>query len=230
MRFLSRCCVVVAAASLLYSPARAGKGARGKAAGVVSEANQAYLGTASAATGADVYDCENIETANGGELRLQVGSGQVHLSTSSSAQLEQDSDATRVFANRGTVGFAAPTGNGIELTTPAGIIRAANGQPAAGEVALTGAKEMTVSAMRGDLVLDNGGEFRTISEGKSARITFEDALAPSCRVADPAGSPAPQQPYVQHKIGFEILAIAAVAVPSIIIWHYETESNTTPPQ
>jgi hypothetical protein len=228
MRFLSRCGVVIVAASMLHAPVQGGQGAHGKAAGVVSEANQAYLGTANAATGADVYDCENLETTDGGALRLRVRSGQVYLSASSSAQLEQDVDATQVFVNRGTVGFAAPAGSGIELTTSAGIIRAANGQAATGEVTL-GTKEMTVSAIRGDLVLDNGGEFRTIPEGKSAKITFEDALAPSCRVADPAGSQV-QRPYVHHRIGFEILAAAAVAVPSIVIWHLESESDSTPPQ
>ena len=62
MRFLSRCGVIVVAASLLHAPVQGGQGAHGKAAGVVSEANQAYLGTTNAVTGADVYDCENLET------------------------------------------------------------------------------------------------------------------------------------------------------------------------
>jgi hypothetical protein len=87
---------------------------------------------------------------------------------------------------------------------------------------------MTVSAIRGDLVLDNGGEFRTIPEGKSAKITFEEGAGPSCRVDDAADQN--RQPYVHHRIGFLILAAAAVAVPSFVIWHEESESNSTPPQ
>ncbi|MGD1211247.1 MAG: hypothetical protein ABR973_07820 [Candidatus Acidiferrales bacterium] len=228
MRFVSRCCAILVAASLLHSPVRGGQGVHGKPVGVVSQANQAYLGTANAVTGADVYDCENLETTDKGELRLQVRSGQVYLSASSSAQLEQDINETQVFVNRGTVGFSAPAASGIELTTPAGFIRAANGQAAAGEVAFTGPKEMTVSAIRGDLVLDNGGEFRTISEGKSAKITFEDAPVPSCRVDEAANQN--RQPYVHHRIGFMIVAAAAVAVPAFVIWHEESESNSTPPQ
>jgi hypothetical protein len=227
MRVVSQCCAIVVAASLLYSPVQ-GARARAKTAGTVSQANQAYLGTTNAVTGADVYECENLETKDGGELRLQVRSGQVYLSASSLAQLQQNVSETQVFVNRGTVGFSAPAGGGIALTTPAGFIRAASGQAAAGEVAFTGPKEMTVSAMRGDLVLDNGGEFRTISEGKSAKITFEDALQPSCRVADPGSQV--RQPYVHHQIGFLIIVAAAVAVPSIVIWHEESESNSTPPQ
>jgi len=76
--------------------------------------------------------------------------------------------------------------------------------------------------MRGNLTLDSGGELRTIPEGKSADVMFEDALTQAChRAAAPLESP-------NDKIGFFILIPAALAVPSYILWQEMTESDSKP--
>lgn len=221
MRLAARSCALVFAIILSYCCAQAD---HRRPVGVVSQADNAHIDTTNAMTGADVYDCENLTTDEGGELRLQVHSGQVHLTGGSSAQLEEDINEVQVFINRGTVGFAEPAGTVIEITTPGGFVRAASGQAAAGEVKITSATEMLVTAIRGDLVLDNGGEFRTIAQGQSAKITFEGSLEPVCRVA--AAGNQPQSPLVHRPIGFYLIAAGAVAVPAIVIWHEESESDT----
>jgi hypothetical protein len=222
MRSLVRGCAFVFAVALFCSSICARPR---RPVGVVSEAQGARLDNANAITGADVYDCENLNTDDGGELRLQVRSGQVYLGSGSSAQLEEDSDQVQVFVSRGTVGFAAPAGIPIEITTPAGFLRAANGEDASGEVAIESARAMVITAMRGDLVLDNGGELRTIAQGQSARVTFEGALEPACRV----GAGNVHDPIVHHPIVYYLIAPAALTVPSILIVRKEQESDTAPP-
>jgi len=214
--------VILLSAAMACSPAWAGQ----KAVGVVSQADRAHIGSTNALTGSNVYNCENLETEDQGEMRVQVRSSQVYLAASSMAQIEQDANEVQVFVNRGTVGFSSPAGGGVELTTPAGFIRAASGQAASGQVTITNGKEMLVSAIRGDLVLDNGGEFRTIAQGQTVKITFNDGLEPVCRV-DEAGNQ-PRDPVVHHQIGFYIVAAAAVGGTSAIIWHKIAESDYKP--
>lgn len=223
MRLFACCCGVIFAAALILQPAQA---AHRNAVGVVSQADRGHIGTTNAIAGADVYDCDNLETEDAGEMRLQVRSGQVYLAAGSAAQLQQGANEIQVYVNRGTVGFSSMAGGAIELTTPAGFVRAANGQAASGEVTITGPKEMLITAMRGDLVLDNGGDFRTIPQGQSAKVTFEDGFEPACHLDNAADQR--HDPVTHHRIGFYIIAGAAVAVPAIVLWHQETESGYVP--
>jgi hypothetical protein len=77
--------------------------------------------------------------------------------------------------------------------------------------------------MRGNLTLDSDGELRTIPEGKSADVTFQDALSQACH--EPA---ALEQASTHPKIDFLILVPAALAIPSYILWQEMTESNSKP--
>jgi hypothetical protein len=224
MRLFARYCGVLFAAALILPPAQA---AHHKAVGVVSQADLGHIDTANAVAGADVYDCDNLETEEGGEMRLQVQSGQVFLAAGSAGQLQQGLNGIEVYVNRGTVGFSSMAGAAIDLVTPAGFVRAANGQAVSGEVTITGPKEMLITAMRGDLVLDNGGEIRTIPQGQTAKITFDDGLEPACHVDNAADQR--QNPVAHHRIGFYFVGAAAVGVPAILLWRDLTESDYVPP-
>ncbi|HXQ26168.1 MAG TPA: hypothetical protein VN822_07160 [Candidatus Acidoferrales bacterium] len=226
MRFVARFCLVaLCVAALFNSPAMA---AHRKVLGVVLQTDHARLDNANAVMGADIYSCDMLETDESGVLRARVASGQVYLSALSAAQLEDDVTAIQVLALRGTVGFSSPAAGEITIRTPAGIVRG-TGAGAAGQVTFTGPKELLITAMHGDLLLDNGGELRTIPEGKSATVTFEDNLEPGCH-DEAAADQQPQHPLVRHKIGFYIVAGAAVGIPVILLWHSTSESDSQPPK
>jgi len=216
--------VALLCAVLCESPAMA---AHRRVLGVVAQADRAHLGNANAVMGADVYSCDPLATDESGVLRVTVGSSQIFLSALSNAALEDDATAIQVVASGGTIGFSSPGSGDFSVRTPAGIVRGAAGAYS-GQVAFKGPNELVVSAIRGDLTLDNGGQLRTIPEGKSADVTFDTDLNSGCH-DEAAADQVQQKPLVQHKIGFYIIAAGAMAVPSYFIWRDLTESDSTPP-
>jgi hypothetical protein len=189
---------------------------------VVSQTNLGHIDQSSAEMGSNIYSCEDLTTDDGGTMRVRVGAAQIYVATSSSAELEDDSDEIVLLADSGTVGFSEPSTASLVIRTPAGIVRAEGGSAAAGEITYKGANELIITAMRGNLTLDSGGELRTIPEGKSADVMFEDALTQACH----RGAAPLEQAH--DKIGFFILIPAALAIPSYILWQEMTESDSKP--
>ncbi len=224
MRPLARYCGVLFAAALTLPSAQA---IQRKAVGVVSQTDRGHIDSADAASGANVYDCDTLETEQGGQMRVQVPSGQVYLAAASEGQLQEGFNGTDVYIDRGTMGFSAMAGAAIEMVTPAGFVRPANGEAASGEVTITGRTEMTVTAMRGDLVLDDGGQFRTIPQGQTAKVTFAEGGSPVCREEDSQDQQQPRHS-LRRPIGFYVVGAGAVVVPAIILWEKSTESASTP--
>lgn len=228
MRFIVRlflfACVGLSVCALL---ARAGR-VHKKVLGTVAQADRAHLGGAAAAAGADVYSCDPLETDDGGLMRVQVGSNQIYLAGSSSAALEAEANEIRALVIRGSMSFSLPASGNLTLETPAGVLRADRDQPASGQVVLTGPREMVISAVHGDLLLDTWGEFRSIPEGRSARIQFGSTLAVACSDSGGAESPQVRSAYSQHKIVFALVTAGVVGVPSYFIWRELTESESKP--
>jgi hypothetical protein len=226
MRHALRLCLIILCFAAFYSsPASA---AHRRVLGVVSQTDRGHLDSQNAVMGADIYSCDSLDTNDGVMLRAQVGSSQIYLAANSSAALEDDGTEIQVLAMAGTVGFSEPASGEISIRTPAGIIRAAGGSAAAGEVTYKGPKELVISAMRGSLTLDNGGELRTIPEGKSADVTFDDSVEQGCHDESAADQQAQHGPVMHKPIGFYIIVTAALAVPSYLLWRELTESDSKP--
>ncbi|MGA8872744.1 MAG: hypothetical protein WB460_16470 [Candidatus Acidiferrales bacterium] len=223
MRPLARYCGLLCAAALIMPSAQA---IQRKAVGVVSQTDRGHIDSADAVSGANVYDCDTLETEQGGQMRVQVRSGQVYLAPASEGQLQEGFNGIDVYIDRGTMGFSVMAGAAIEMVTPAGFVRAANGAAASGEVTITGRPEMTITAMRGDLVLDDGGEFRTIPQGQTAKVTSPEGGSPVCREEDSQDQQPRHSP--RRPIGFYLAGGGAVVVPAIILWKELTESPSTP--
>jgi hypothetical protein len=224
------CLVILCFAALSGLPAFGARGQRGahrRVLGVVSQTDRGHIDTTNAVTGADIYSCDSLTTDDGGTLRVRVGAGQIYLSSASAAALEDDGNEIQVVTSSGTIGFSEPTSGDLSIRTPAGIVRAAGGMAVAGEVTYKGPMELMISAMRGDLTLDVGGELRTIPEGKSADVTFDDNFGQGCHDEGDAVQQQ-QHPVVRHPIGFYIVAAAAVGVPSYILWQEWSESDSKP--
>ncbi|MGH9739147.1 MAG: hypothetical protein ACRD4X_11260 [Candidatus Acidiferrales bacterium] len=212
--------LAVCAFACISGPAWAG---RSKALGSVAQTNNALIDNDTAMAGANVYACDVLDTDNYGDLRVQFHGSQIALGTTSEVVLDGSPDAVRVIVIEGSVSFSAPSSAQLIIDTPAGTLREASGQAYTGTVTIAGPKELVVSAVRGDIALNNGGALDTIPAGKSARLTFDQAADASCH------SPG----YVRsttnsRKIGFYILGGAVAGGAGYAIWHDAQESPTRP--
>jgi hypothetical protein len=196
--------------------------------GLVTQATEAHLGSATVAIGTTVYPGDTLATDEGGTARVKVGSSQFYLLSSSSATLSEDSAIVNASVARGTVGFSSNGTDQLALQITEGIVRAANGQPGYGQVTIIGPREVIVSAYRGTLVLDNDGELHEIPAGKSYRVTME--LDAAAEPQAPAGAGANSKvvaPRHRHLL-FDLILLGAVGGASYALWYHlsESPSNT----
>jgi len=222
MRLIARSVLVaILVAELLNLPSFA---ANEKALGQVVQAQDAKIGDAKIAVGTTVYPGDTVATNEGGALRLRLGTSQAYLLSSSAATLAQDASTIRAVVNRGTVGFSSNGKDQFELEIPEGIVRAADGQPAYGQVTITGPQEVVISAYKNDLVLDNDGELHTILAGKSYRVTMD--LDPATATGnDETISPRKRR---RRRLAFVLLFAGGAAIAGVIIWHELSESPSSP--
>lgn len=222
MRSVARSCIAAVLAGVLSFP---GFAAIEKPLGMVVQAQNAQISNAKLAIGTTVYAGDNLETDAGGAVRLRMGATQLYLLASSSATLGQRSDSPFAEVLRGTVGFSSNGIDPFELEAPQGAIRAANGQPAYGQVTIIGPQEIIVTAYHGSLVLDNEGELHTIPEGKSYRVTMDPEPAtatPAAMSRDDANTtPAKRK---RRKLAFLLLFGGIGALASYGIWTELSES------
>jgi hypothetical protein len=220
---------ILLVAGLLDLPAFA---VAAKPLGFVIQAREALLDNSNLAVGTTVYPGDTVQTDEGGTLRLRFGTTQVYLLSSSAATLSQKENAVRATVGRGTVGFSEGEASDVELAIPQGILRAANGQPAQGQVSIIGPQDVVISAYQGSLVLDNEGELHTIPAGKSYRVSMD--LEPAAQPTPPArrdqdpGRDAGVVPTKRRKLYFELLLVGATAVGSYLIWYEVTQSPSLP--
>jgi hypothetical protein len=213
-------------ACLLDLPAFAAAAARPL--GLVIQAREALLDNSNLAVGTTVYPGDTVQTDEGGTLRLKFGATQVYLLSSSAATFSERESIIRATVGRGTVGFSADASSDVEIAVPQGILRAANGQAAYGQVSIIGPQDVVITSYRGSLVLDNEGELHTIPAGKSYRVTMD--LEPAAQPAPPAhrGDDAGVVPTKRRKLYFELLVLGAVAIGTGVIWYEVTQSPSLP--
>jgi hypothetical protein len=222
VRFFSGLCVLFCSLALVSAGSTRSVEHR-KTLGSVVETNNAHVDSQSAVAGANLYRCDVLDTDDSGALRAQLSTSQIYLSSLSEDVLDEDAQGTaEVLLIRGSTGFSLPASGSIILVTPAGILRGNAGQAGAGQVVITGPHELVISAIRGDLVLDNGGQLQTVPEGKSARVTYENTPDDSCH------EPGAIRPISSHKIAFYIIGGAAGAIPIYFLWHHASESTYKP--
>jgi hypothetical protein len=222
------CLVVLLVNSLLDIPAFA---ANEKPLGMVVQAQEAQLDNAKLAVGTTVYPGDTLVTDSGGGLRLKLGASQLYLLADSAATLSQNATVVHAMVARGTVGFSSNGADNIELEIPQGVLRAADGQAAYGQVTITSAQEVVISAYRGALVLDNDGELHTIPAGKSYRVTMDfdqaDQQAPQASTGgdNPIIHPRKRR---RRRLVFYLIFTGAMAGISYAIWQELSESPSKP--
>ena len=231
MRALSRCVLVaILIAGLLNIPAYA---ADEKPLGLVTQAENAHIGNAKVAIGTTIFPGDTLATEAGGALRLNFGSSQLYLLSASSATLSQNASATMVHAvvGHGTVGFSSNGADHIELEIPQGILRAANSEPAYGQVTIVGPLEVVISAYRGTLSLEHDGEVRDIPAGRSYRVTMElEPAAAAARPQAPAGvgGSGTKRALNTYTLAWALVAVGAAGGVAYGIWDVLSESSSAP--
>ena len=234
MRSTARLCLVVLlVTSLLDIPAFA---ANEKPLGMVIQAQEAQLDNAKLTVGTTVYPGDTLVTDAGGGVRLKFGGSQMYLLADSAATLAQNTAVVHAAVARGTVGFSSNGTDNIELEIPQGILRAADGQPAYGQVTILSPLEVVISAYRGALVLDNDGELHTIPAGKNYRVTMElenarqsDQAPSASTVADNTVIPARDR-HRRRRLAFYLIFVGVTAGISYVIWDHLSESPSNPNQ
>jgi hypothetical protein len=210
--------------ALLNLPATA---ASAKPLGIVVTAENARLDNAGAVNGADVYPGDALTTDTGGSLRLDIAGNQVYLLSSTAATLVQQANKVQAQVDRGTLGFSMAAPGHLEIGTPLGVIRAANGQHVFGQVAVLSPTKMQVSAYEGALVVAaSAGPEKIIEPGE----TYEATLGAD---ASPAALPQSQEGVGGEGINWKRVASVAIpvggaAIAAAVIWQEETESCSVP--
>jgi hypothetical protein len=215
--------------ALLDIPALA---ATAKPLGLVVQAREAMLDNSTLAVGTTVFPGDTVQTDEGGTLRLKFGTNQLYLLSSSAATFSQNENTIRATVGRGIVGFSSNASSELELAIPQGILRAARGQAASGQVTITTPQEVVISSYQGALVLDNEGEFHTIPAGKTYRVTMDlqpaaEPAAPARRDQDP-NKDAGVIPTKRRKLYFELILVGAAAIGTYFIWREVTVSPSLP--
>jgi hypothetical protein len=217
------CLVAFLVVGMLNLPVMA---ASAKPLGMVVSAEHARLDNADAAIGADVYSGDALATEAGGSLRMKVGPSQVYLLSNSSATLVPQENGVRAKVEHGTMGFSTSSPAQLEIGTPLGVIRGANGQRVFGQVAVLSPGKMQISAYEGTLLVTAlNGEEKTIEQGE----TYEATLA----APEPGGGQ--NQAGVggtgtnwKHVATVAIIA-GAVGGTALGLWISSSESCTVPP-
>ena len=227
MRSIARSCLIaLLVVGLLDLPAMA---ANEKPLGMIVQAQSALLGNTDATIGTTVFPGDSLSTGLGGTMRVKLGSGQLYLLSASAATLTQNSSVTHAMVLRGTVGFSTSGTEQVELEVPEGILRAADGQSAYGQVTIVGPQEVIISAYQGALILDNDGELHTIPAGKSYRVTMDldDAEKPQQEQGYPKETDVHRARRRRHLV-LALIVTGGVGLVSYFVWRHESESCYKP--
>jgi hypothetical protein len=222
LRFWARCLLVaLISGGMLNFEIQPLAAAEAKPFGIVVRADHARVSEANASNGATVYPGDSIDTDTGGELRLAIGKGQLYLLSYSAANLGAKDGVPRAAVLRGTVGFSSLTAQQFELDTPEGVVHAANGLPAFGQVTITGPKELRVSAYSGTLLLERNDQKLSIQPGQS----YDVALVAG---PEPSQQPSGVKPAYQDHLVWKIAVIVAAGLTGYFLWRHFNNSNTDP--
>lgn len=207
--------------SLQAAPAPTDSRAPAAPLAVVVLAELAHVGTANATGGTTVYPGDTLDTGPGGELRLTVASGQVYLLSDSAANVLGSGSALQAALVRGTVGFSSLTDQQFQIVTPEGIVGAADGRPAYGQVAVAASNDIVISAYTGALALHRGSQTLIVNAGQSYYVSLVPDPQPPQRRAGVIAA------YNYHLV-WRIIVVSAAAGVGYWLWRIYCESPIDP--
>lgn len=188
---------------------------------VTTLANLAHIDKVNAASGATVYPGDTVRTEPGGELRLMAGMGQIYLLSNSAANLLRSGAILQAALVSGTVGFSGLTDHQFQIITPEGIVEAAGGLPAYGQVTTSGPHDIVISAYTGALVLHRGAQTLLVKAGQSYYVS----LVPD---PEPPQKKAGVVPAYSGSLEWRLVVIGGEAGLGYYLWQFYSVSPTVP--
>jgi hypothetical protein len=173
-------------------------------AGVVLQANHAYVSQDNVTSGATIFDGDSIATGNGGTLQVRFGNSQAYLLPQSSAVVHQGAAGFGATLTAGTVVVSSTGGEGFRLLADGATLQPASGQPTTAQITMVNPHELNLISQKGSLEISMDGEVKTIPEGSSYRMVVEPA--------DPGSPAAPQGANHTGSNHFLLFALTLVGV------------------
>lgn len=209
--------------SLQAAPAPADNQTNAAPIAVIVLATSAHVGKANAAGGTTVYPGDTLDTEPGGELRLTVGAGQVYLLSDSAANIQRSGSVMQAALVHGTVGFSSLTDRQFQIVTPEGIIEAAGGLPAYGQVTTTAHNDIVISAYSGSLMLHRGAQTLIVQPGQSYYVELvPDPWPPPQRKAGVVPA------FESGHLVWRIIVVGTAAIIGYYLWREYSESPVDP--
>ncbi|HXN52198.1 MAG TPA: hypothetical protein VN943_09690 [Candidatus Acidoferrum sp.] len=144
--------------------------------GMVTHAERAHVGEATASAGSTIYDGDRLSTEAGGELRISSAALTLQLNAQTILTVRHpaspEGNTTAELASGTLVFSAAPTGNIVVVANDA-LIRPAATAPTVAHIRVVNRKEVRIYAQRGALEFSYHGESEVIPEGAAYRILLD---------------------------------------------------------
>ena len=191
---------------------------------MVVASQHAQLDNANAVAGATVYAGDAFLTEAQGSLRLKIAESQLYLLSSSGARLAQQDNTVHASVDHGTLGFSTTTPDQIAIDTPLATVRGTAGPRVFGQVAVTGADKMTVSAFEGTLLIAGEDQEQVVKPGQTYTVMVAPAAEPGAQ--DPQGTVRKKS---KRRLIFALVAGGTLATIGILTWEEKTESCSNLP-
>ena len=163
--------LIMMAASLAAMPAMAATSAP---MGIVTSAQRAVVGHVSAIDGTSIYDGDVLRTEATGALRLQFGGSQMVLTGDTVVSLNKTETGVTATLVSGSVRFASVPGSLLEVRTlKSVVINAKGGQPAVGELSVTGPASFQIGSSKGSLDVSVNGVDHTVEASTAYNVSLD---------------------------------------------------------
>lgn len=146
--------------------------------GTLTQAFGARFNSATASTGATVYDGDDLSTDAEGALQFRGPAALIYLPGASGVTLRRLATGTRAHLRTGTVVFSTSKAADIEILADEALIRPAADAPTIAQVTIIGPKELQIYARRSALQFSYCEESARIPEGAFYRILLDPPEAP----------------------------------------------------
>jgi len=217
------------AAVLAVSLIAASAPANPKLLGIVTQANDANLGTGPVSEGANVYDGDRLSTDEDGALTFRARSTILYLARNSRMRvtsLPNNLTGTQANLNAGTLVFTATDSATFQISADTATIRPATDTKTIGQITVIDPKTLYIYARQGAISFFYEDETELIPEGKSYKVILDPPDDTPSKPGDP--QPDPPQNHRHHRGFLFILLGVGAAIGSIIKKFDDVESPDHP--
>jgi hypothetical protein len=177
--------------------------------GVITQAQRANAGNASAMTGSTIFDGDLLQTDKDGSLRVRIGSAQLYLFDGGEVVLYRSGDGFSADLSRGGVVLSSGQGQTFHLLADGASIQPGTSQPTVAQVTWVSPKELVVISRKGTLQILMGDETQTVGEGAAYRMAIDPpAAAAASMPRTPKTTPSGHNRFHLFLVATAVVAVA----------------------